>query len=276
MAIFILKEAKKNNNLISFRKKNEDGLELWYSGYVKDIKGKELSFESIYGNAFSFDIREIIDLSGPKLTSYVVEDSTSNKPKSERKYFVFDTETTGLPKNFKAPVTDTDNWPRVIQFAWSICAEDGTELSHQDIIVKPEGFIIPQDSIDVHGITQEKAETEGIKLSDALEIFKKAVDECDFLVGHNISFDEMVVGCEFYRKNMEDPMINKQKICTKEASVDFCKIPGRGGRYSWASLIELYRIIFNKEFENQHNASYDVRACGQCFFELKRLGVIIN
>ena len=26
-------------------------------------------------------------------------------------YLIFDTETTGLPKNFKAPITDTDNWP---------------------------------------------------------------------------------------------------------------------------------------------------------------------
>ena len=25
--------------------------------------------------------------------------------------FFFDTETTGLPRNWKAPITDIDNWP---------------------------------------------------------------------------------------------------------------------------------------------------------------------
>lgn len=276
MTLFVLKEAKKTNNLISFRKKNDTGLELWYSGYIKEITGKEFTFESIYGNAFSFDLTEIIDLSGPKLTTYYIEDSKSNKPKNERKYFVFDTETTGLPKNYKAPVSDTDNWPRVIQFAWSICAEDGSELEHVDLLVKPEGFTIPEETTEIHGISQKKAEAEGIKLVDALNIFREAVDKCDYLVGHNVNFDEMVVGSEFFRNKMEDPMVNKQKICTQEASVDFCKIPGRGGKYSWAKLVVLYKMLFNKEFDNQHNASFDVRACAQCFFELKRLGVIIN
>ena len=30
-------------------------------------------------------------------------------------YLIFDTETTGLPKNWKAPLTDFDNWPRMVQ-----------------------------------------------------------------------------------------------------------------------------------------------------------------
>jgi len=33
-------------------------------------------------------------------------------------YLIFDTETTGLPRNYKAPVTDGDNWPRLVQLAF--------------------------------------------------------------------------------------------------------------------------------------------------------------
>ena len=36
-------------------------------------------------------------------------------------YLFFDTETTGLPRNWKAPVTHLNNWPRMIQIAWIAC-----------------------------------------------------------------------------------------------------------------------------------------------------------
>ena len=36
-----------------------------------------------------------------------------NYKSSRNMYIVFDTETTGLPKDFSAPITDFDNWPRI-------------------------------------------------------------------------------------------------------------------------------------------------------------------
>ena len=33
-------------------------------------------------------------------------------------YLFFDTETTGLPKRWNAPVTDLENWPRSFAGAW--------------------------------------------------------------------------------------------------------------------------------------------------------------
>ena len=40
-------------------------------------------------------------------------------------FLIFDTETTGLPKKWNSPLTDFDNWPRAVQIAWQIHAEDG-------------------------------------------------------------------------------------------------------------------------------------------------------
>ncbi len=37
-----------------------------------------------------------------------------------------DTQTTGLPKNWNAPITDTKNWPRLVQIAWIITDYAGT------------------------------------------------------------------------------------------------------------------------------------------------------
>ena len=57
-------------------------------------------------------------------------------------YIIFDTETTGLPKRWDAPVTDTSNWPRCVQVAWQLHDDMGRLLEHRDYIVRPEGFNI--------------------------------------------------------------------------------------------------------------------------------------
>ena len=84
-------------------------------------------------------------------------------------YLIFDTETTGLPKRWNAPLTDSDNWPRCIQIAWQLHKEDGTLIEHQDYLIQPEGFNIPYDAEKVHGISTELAQEEGIPLIEVLE-----------------------------------------------------------------------------------------------------------
>jgi DNA polymerase-3 subunit alpha len=70
-------------------------------------------------------------------------------------YLIFDTETTGLPKRWDAPI-DTDNWPRCIQIAWQL-HDDGETHRTQDYLVKPDGFNIPYDAERIHGISTELA-----------------------------------------------------------------------------------------------------------------------
>jgi DNA polymerase-3 subunit alpha len=72
-------------------------------------------------------------------------------------YLIFDTETTGLPKRWDAPITDTDNWPRCIQIAWQLHDDMGKLIEHQDYLVKPDGFNIPYDAERIHGISTELA-----------------------------------------------------------------------------------------------------------------------
>jgi DNA polymerase-3 subunit epsilon len=83
-------------------------------------------------------------------------------------YLFFDTETTGLPQDWKAPVSDTNNWPRIVQIAWVLSSQDDGQLESKDFIIKPEGFTIPKESSDVHGISTEQAYEEGKDLLDVL------------------------------------------------------------------------------------------------------------
>src|SRR5665648_554880 len=71
-------------------------------------------------------------------------------------YLIFDTETTGLPTDWKSPISDLDNWPRLVQIAWTHCDTAGNILSESDYIVKPQGFIIPDDATKIHGISSVK------------------------------------------------------------------------------------------------------------------------
>jgi DNA polymerase III subunit epsilon len=188
-------------------------------------------------------------------------------------YLIFDSETTGLPRSWKAPVSDLNNWPRVVELAWFIygASEKLTRSSHY--IVRPDGFTVPAAASKIHGITTERAFKEGHPIEKVLREFSLDVREASVLIAHNMSFDEKVVTAEFLRQNIENPFTEKPKICTKEASTQFCELPGPYG-YKWPTLAELHHRLFDEDLENAHNALSDVTACAKCFFELKRLGVI--
>jgi DNA polymerase-3 subunit epsilon len=185
----------------------------------------------------------------------------------------FDTETTGLPKNWKAPVTDLNNWPRMVQLAYILYDTNENVISKGDYIIKPEGYSIPSDSSNIHGISTEKAIREGKELRLVLDEFNSLLSKAEYLVAHNISFDEKIVGAEFLRIEMQNSIPSKRKICTMESSTNFCAIDGPYG-YKWPKLSELHYKLFHSNFEEAHNAAEDIKATAKCFWELKRQGVI--
>jgi DNA polymerase III epsilon subunit-like protein len=188
-------------------------------------------------------------------------------------YLFFDTETTGLPLNWKAPVSDLNNWPRLVQLAYLFYDRNGNKITGGDFIIKPEGFIIPKDASRIHGISTEWANQEGNPLQTVLDEFQGLIDEAEFLVAHNMSFDEKIMGAEFLRKKMPDSIATKRKICTMQSTTNFCAISGPYG-YKWPKLSELHYKLFGTGFDEAHNASVDINATAKCFWELKRLGKI--
>jgi len=188
-------------------------------------------------------------------------------------YLFFDTETTGLPKSWKAPVSDLNNWPRLVQIAWLQYDAEGEKISGQDYIIKPDGFTIPVEASQVHGITTEQAIQEGVALNSVLEEFSKLIDESTVLVAHNMNFDEKIIGAEFLREGIQNRLFEIERLCTMKASTNYCQLPGNYG-YKWPKLSELHIKLFDADFEEAHNASVDIEACAKCFWELKRRGVI--
>jgi DNA polymerase-3 subunit epsilon len=188
-------------------------------------------------------------------------------------YLFFDTETTGLPRNWKAPVTDLNNWPRMIQIAWILCDDKGNRIESDDYIIKPENFKIPKDASRVHGINTEKAINEGADLEKVLNKFNELVERTDYIVAHNISFDEKILGAELLRKKIQSDFNRKSKLCTMKSSTNYCCISGLYG-YKWPKLSELHTKIFGVDFDEAHDASADINATEKCFWEMRKIGLI--
>ncbi len=187
-------------------------------------------------------------------------------------YLIFDTETTGLPKRWNAPYTDTDNWPRCIQIAWQLHDAMGNLLDHQDYLVQPDGFNIPYDAEQIHGISTALAEKNGIPLAQVLEKFNIAMSKTKFIVGQNVGFDLNIMGAEFFRLGIENPLQELPVLdtCT-EYTATLCEIPGgRGGKFKLPTLTELHQYLFGEPFGEAHNATADVEATTRCFLELIR------
>ncbi len=187
---------------------------------------------------------------------------------------VYDTETTGLPRDWNAPLTDGENWPRLVQLAWQLHTPEGKLVSRGNRIVRPDGFTIPFNAAKVHGITTDRAEAEGIDLDSVLEEFGRDLDRADFVMGHNISFDVSIMGAEWIRRGASaERVTNKALIDSKDEATEFCAIPGgRGGKFKWPTLTELHQKLFGTGFGDAHDAAYDVDATAKCFFALVQHG----
>lgn len=191
-------------------------------------------------------------------------------------YLIFDTETTGVPHNKTAPITDLDNWPRLVQIAWELHDGKGKLLSQQNFIVKPDGFDIPYKAEQIHGISTKRANEEGHDRKEVLVAFISDLAKTKVLVGHNIEFDINIIGAEFIRTDFApEQMLSLQKVDTGLVSIEYCQLPGGlGGRLKMPRLHELHQKLFGKDFEDAHDAAYDVAATARSFFGLIKEKVV--
>lgn len=203
-------------------------------------------------------------------------------PFNNVKLFI-DTETTGLPLNDKLPYTNLDNWPHLVQVALIIEDENYGVLSKRNFILKPDEYSIPESSTRIHGISNERAVKDGEDRNKVLSFLDIVLYNSDIIIGHNVSFDLNVIKSEIIRiKGMENALFLKKHhsvIDTMKIGMDICKLPNlsfysrRSQPYKYPKLDELYYKLFNKRFDNQHDAMADVQATYDCYYELKKKSV---
>lgn len=197
---------------------------------------------------------------------------------------ILDTETNGKIINQALPMSEVNNFPRVIELAWLVADLETKEtLSQFCYLITPDGWQIPKEPFWIeHGFSTEKNEDFGIPMPQVIDYFLKDYDSCDCLVAHNLSFDHPVLGAEMIRYGKKATgKKDRIKICTMDVSTNLCKIPfgkdhrpWKNDKWKFPKLSELYKHLFGKEPDNLHDAMNDVYAVRDCFFELVKREVI--
>ena len=192
------------------------------------------------------------------------------------KFLVFDTETTGLPKSKHASPEETYLFPYVVQLSWLVFDSGINKVTalKDKIIRLPNNIRIPQKTIDIHGITNERMLEEGEPVDDVLDSFMRDVSSCTYLIGHNLSFDKTMIEVECVRnkhKRLSD--YRKISFCTMKQSKNVCCIEKKNYytkkmEYKYPKLIELHKHLFATTPENLHNSLIDVLVCFRCFYAL--------
>ena len=264
------------------------------NGYLNDMHFDLIYNDEVYSN-FDLSLNDI-ERFAPFLGfehDVVDEYDEYNRPRSlhneaadcpfKNIRLFIDTETTGLPINDKLPYTELDNWPYLVQVALVIEDDNYGILAKRNMILKPDGYIIPESSTKVHGISNEKAIKNGEERDKVLSFLDRVLYNSDIIIGHNVLFDLNVIKSEIIRiKGMKNALFLKKHhsvIDTMKIGMDICKLPNlsfysrRSQPYKYPKLDELYYKLFNKRFDNQHDAMADVQATYDCYYELKKKSV---
>ena len=189
----------------------------------------------------------------------------------------FDTETTGIPDRSAKWDVDFMEYPRIVQMAWMI--GDRAE-SH---IIRPDGWEIPEETVEIHGITTEYAMEHGEPFVFVIDRFIAFAQKAGLLCGHNIHFDTGIVkanilrelGHEYYDANdVESALFKGKRIDTMRPTMKWVDARMSNGRLKFPNLGELYSRCFPGETFPAHDALADTKAVARCLPVILELGLV--
>jgi len=198
----------------------------------------------------------------------------------DTKILFFDTETSGFIK--KDLTFDHPEQAWTVQIG-AILANQNDDLAKINTIIKANGRSMNPFAQEIHGISIERADAEGVHELQAAEEFGLMLRQADLMVCHNFDFDWKYV-YQLMERNI-DKMSDEARsafyldlpgYCTMKdkAVVKFCGLKNKANKPKWPKLIELHEILFKETFDGAHDAYADITATKRCFFALLDLGII--
>lgn len=190
---------------------------------------------------------------------------------------IFDTETTGLPNKNE---TDINKQPRIVQFAWLIWHIDSNWVWNQEkkinYLINP-WIDIPAQTSEIHWIRNIDVKDKP-KFIDLAEEIITDINTVDYIVAHNLKFDEQMIKIEVQRLQMKWVSIDympRWKICTMVTTTPICKLPKKTWFwYKPPKLMEAFFFFYKKYFKWAHDAMVDVKVCGLVLQQMIKMKLI--
>lgn len=188
----------------------------------------------------------------------------------------FDTETTGL-LDFKLDLMDATQ-PRVVQLAAVLLENNGDRLEEMNCIIKPDGWIITEQTSSIHGLTNEICEERGVPMLEALNQFNSMKARATQRMAFNIDYDKRMMAREAQLYGVPHDSEGLVSHCVMRLSKNIVKCPPTEkmmacGRKDFKNpkLSEAYLHFFGREMENAHDAMADVNATVAIWFAIQKL-----
>jgi len=189
----------------------------------------------------------------------------------------FDAETTGIPAKGLKWESDFSQFPDIVQLSWKFGDIE------KDYIIKPQGWDIPQEAAEIHGITTEIALEKGVPFSIVIDEFLTDAEKAPLISAHNIYFDTSMIkanvlhycGKQYYDEMCDRALDKSKRIDTMMKTIKFVGALHTNGRLGkFPTLVELHEKLFPGETFEAHNALADVKALSRCLPKLVELGII--
>jgi DNA polymerase-3 subunit epsilon len=189
-------------------------------------------------------------------------------------YLLFiDTEASGLPKKWNLPYSVQDNWPHAVQVSWLIFTKAGEKIKEENHYINNNDFDISPGALNIHGLTKQFLQQAGMPRRELLQLLSNDLEKYEpTVVGHFTELDYRIIGADYFREALENPMEKLSTFCIMKATQHLQQNPDS----KFFRLGNLYELLFKRPLLSQHNAMVDATATAECFFELVKRKEICN
>ena len=193
---------------------------------------------------------------------------------NKKRILVFDTETTGKPKNYKPAEEDINNYPSVVQFGAQLIEVDIDNVNDTKILYAFQSYVKPERNGKLITIEKEAQAIHNISIEDCWKgddiwnialLFQGLCNSAEFIVCHNYTFDRNVMVSELLRLGIRPKYARGCKVfCTMKYSTDIMQLPSTyPNQFKFPKLEQLFKYTTGVDMNDMfkaHDALEDTQA----------------
>lgn len=171
----------------------------------------------------------------------------------------FDVETTGIP--YWSRPKDAPEQPRMIQIGAVLCDREWREISTMRLLVQPDGWVIGEEVLGIHGISTETCLQFGLPIKAVLIPFIEMVKRASIAIAYNFGFDSWFIESELLRLGSDDLGMKRPGLRIIDPHKIGAALSDDG---KWMKLRNLHRALLGWDYPDAHDGLHDTRATLRC------------